>query len=146
MRPAAFVTVLLYMVVATCFAEEDTAVASKIMALEKAWNQAYKLGDKLGLDSLLDDHSVVVNDDGTVQTKAAFLASIEGTTSQEQQVAPESITLHVFGNAAIATGVFPANGFEAGKRYSRRERFVDNWINKGGNWVGVAANAAPVLR
>jgi len=66
--------------------------------------------------------------------------------SQEQQVAPESMNVNVFGNTAISTGVFRANGIEAGKPYARRERFVDTWIYKGGNWVCVATNATPVLR
>ena len=45
-----------------------------------------------------------------------------------------------------STGVFRAKGVEAGKPYVRRERFVDTWIYKGGNWVCVATNATPVLR
>jgi hypothetical protein len=60
--------------------------------LEKAWNQAYKLGDKRALDRILDDQIVLINDDGTQQTKADFLASVEKSNSQEQQVAPESMS------------------------------------------------------
>jgi len=129
-------------------AQEDAerVIQSKIIALEKAWNQAYKLGDKRALDRILDDQIVLINDDGSQQTKAAFLASIKKSNSQEQQVAPESMNVNVFGNTAISTGVFRANGVEAGKRYARRERFVDTWIYKGGNWVCVATNATPVLR
>ena len=36
----------------------DSAVQTKIVALEKAWNQAYKMGDTRSLDSILDDHVV----------------------------------------------------------------------------------------
>lgn len=50
----------------------DSNVQSKIIALEKAWNQAYKLGDTRALDNLLDDQIVLINDDGTC-TKADFL-------------------------------------------------------------------------
>lgn len=100
----------------TALLSPRVSIAAKIVAFEKAWNRVYKLGDKRGLDLLLDDHIVLINDDGTVQTKAAFLAGVKGTTSQQQQVAPESITVPVFGNAAIATGVFRAKGVEAGKR------------------------------
>jgi ketosteroid isomerase-like protein len=125
--------------------DSDGAVQSKIIALEKAWNQAYKLGDKRALDRILDDQIVLINDDGSLQTKAAFLASVQKSNSQEQQVAPESMTVHVFGNTAISTGVFRAKGVESGKPYMRRERFVDTWIYKGGNWVCVATNATPVL-
>src|SRR5437868_10620399 len=47
----------------------DAGTQSKIIALEKAWNQAYKLGDRKALDTLLDDQIVLINDDGSVQTK-----------------------------------------------------------------------------
>ena len=66
--------------------------------------------------------------------------------SQEQQVAPESMSVHVFGNTAIATGVFRAKGVEGGKPYVRRERFVDTWVYTGGKWACVATDATPVLR
>ena len=126
--------------------DADRVVQSKIIALEKAWNQAYKSGDRRALDRILDDQIVLINDDGTVQTKGEFLTSVKESNAQEQQVAPESMSVHVFGNTAISTGVFRAKGVEAGKPYVRRERFVDTWIYKGGNWVCVATDATPVLR
>src|SRR5579862_1607993 len=100
---------------ATLFAagQDDTsATQSRIVALEKAWNQAYKLGDRKALDELLEDRIVIVNDDGSMQNKAEFLASIKKSNSQEQQVTPESINVHVYGNSATATGVFRAKGTE----------------------------------
>jgi len=126
-------------------ADNETNVQSKIIALEKAWNQAYKLGDKRSLDVLLDNEIVLINDDGSIQTKAEFLASIKASNTQEQQVAPESISVRLFGNTAIATGVFRAKGVEGGKSYVRRERFVDTWVMKSGKWVCVASNATPVV-
>lgn len=125
--------------------DSDHGVESKIIALEKAWNQAYKAGDRRALDTILDNDIVLINDDGTVQSKAEFLASVTASNSQEQQVAPESMSVHMFGNAAIATGVFRAKGVENGKPYVRRERFVDTWVFKGGKWTCVATNATPVL-
>ena len=128
-------------------ADQNSAGAeTMIVALEKAWNQAYKLGDAKSLDSLLDDSVVLINDDGSVQTKSEFLGSLKSASnSQDQQVAPESMTVHMHGNnIAVATGVFQAKGAEKGKHYIRRERFVDTWVYKSGKWVCVASNATPV--
>jgi ketosteroid isomerase-like protein len=126
--------------------DNDPAVQSKIIALEKAWNQAYKIADTKALDALLDNAIVLVNDDGSVQTKKEFLASLRATNSQEQQVAPESMNVRVFGNTAIASGVMRVKGVEGGKSYVRREQFVDTWVNKGGRWVCIATDATPVLQ
>jgi ketosteroid isomerase-like protein len=129
--------------------DNEGATKTRIMALEQLWNQAYKSGDTKALDSILDDGIVLVNDDGSVQTKAEFLASVKSSTpqptAQQQQVAPESLNVHVYGSVAIATGVMRVKGVEGGKAYSRRERFVDTWLFKRGNWVCVGTNATPVL-
>jgi ketosteroid isomerase-like protein len=129
--------------------DSDSAVKSKIVALEQLWNQAYKSGDTRALDSILDDSIVLVNDDGSVQTKAEFLASVKSSaqqpSAQQQQVAPESFNVSVFGNVAIATGVMRVKGVEAGKPYTRHERFVDTWLLKHGTWVCIGTDATPVL-
>lgn len=147
MKSVAFMAVFAVVATCLCGAQEkgDAAVASRIVALEKAWNQAYKMGDTHALDTILDDSIVLINDDGSLQSKREFLKSVTATNSQEQQVAPESMNVHVFGDTAIATGVFRAKGVEGGKSYVRRERFVDTWIRKGDKWVCVATNATPVL-
>jgi ketosteroid isomerase-like protein len=128
--------------------EADAAAKSKIIALEQLWNQAYKAGDTKALESILDNGIVLVNDDGSVQTKNEFLASVKGNGSQsaqEQQVSPESLNVHLFGTTAIATGVMRVKGVEGGKPYTRRERFVDTWVYKGGAWICVGTDATPVL-
>lgn len=123
----------------------DAATQTKIIALEKAWNQAYKIGDTRALDEILDKNIVLINDDGSVQTKAEFLASVHATNSQEQQVSPETIHVRVYGDVAIASGVMRVKGTEGGKSYVRREQFVDTWLYKAGKWVCIATNATPVL-
>ena len=127
----------------------DAATQSKIGALEQLWNQAYKSADIKALDSILDEKIVLVNDDGSVQTKSEFLATVKSEapqpTAQQQQVAPESLNVHVYGTVAIATGVMRVKGVENGKPYTRHERFVDTWLQRGSSWVCIGTNATPIL-
>ena len=122
----------------------DASVEGKIIALEKLWNQAFKSGDSKALDSILDDSIVLINDDGSTQTKKEFLASVKATNAQEQQVAPQALKVNVHGDVAIASGVMRVKGVEGGKAYTRRERFVDTWLHKNGVWVCIATNATPI--
>ncbi len=122
----------------------NAAVEGKIIALEKLWNQAYKSGDTKALASILDDSIVLINDDGSVQTKKEFLPTVKASTAQEQQVAPEFLKVYVHGDVAIATGVLRVKGVEDGKNYTRRERFVDTWLRKGDSWLCIATNATPI--
>jgi len=73
MRP---VTALLFVVCATLLmvgmqSSPEASIQTKIIALEKAWNQAYKRADTRALDLILDDQIVLINDDGSTQTKIA---------------------------------------------------------------------------
>jgi len=127
-------------------AQERNSVESKIIAMEKAWNQAFKFRDKTALGEILHDSIVLVNDDGSLASKGNFLNLVESAkSSDDQQAEPESIAVHVFGDTAIATGVFKEKGVENGKTYILRNRFVDTWVNKNGNWACVAASATPIL-
>ncbi|MFY9648127.1 MAG: nuclear transport factor 2 family protein [Terriglobales bacterium] len=127
-------------------AQDNSSVESKIVAMEKAWNQAYKFRDKKALGQILNDSIVLVNDDGSLQSKDAFLATLDKAgPSDQQQAEPESISVHVYGDVAIATGVFREKGIENGKAFVRRNRFVDTWVGSNGAWVCVAASATPVL-
>ncbi len=123
------------------------AAESKIIALEKAWNQAYKFRDKKALTAILHDSVILINDDGTLQSRAAFLAGVDAAPSSDQQQAePESISVLVFGDVAIATGVFRRITIKNGRSFLERERFVDTWVSRGDSWFCIAASATPMLR
>jgi ketosteroid isomerase-like protein len=119
---------------------------TKIIALEKAWNRAYKARDSGALGSLLHESILLINDDGRLQSRNEFLKEIDtANPSSDQEGNPESIKVRFFGNVAIATGVFRQTGFEKGKPFIRQNRFVDTWIHNGNSWQCVAASATRVL-
>ena len=79
-----------------------------------------------------------------MQDKSDFLASIKKSNSPEQQITPESITVHIYGKAATATGVFSVKGTEGGKSYIHRDRFLDTWIDRDGKWQCAGASATTI--
>lgn len=141
------VIAIVVIAVSSVSAQEDSATVSKIIALEKAWNQAFKLRDTNAVDALMDDSIVIVNDDGSLMSKASFLAAVRSSgASDDQQVTPESINVHVIHGVAIATGVFRSKGTENGKPFLRRNRFADTWVKKNDTWVCVSASATPIQK
>ena len=124
--------------------DDDASARDQVLSLEKAWNQAYKTGDIKALGSILDNSLVLVEDDGSLKTKSEFLGSIKASKSNEEQVAPESLTVRVFGNTAIAIGVIAVKATKGGKSVVRRERFIDTWIKKNGSWICIATDATPI--
>jgi ketosteroid isomerase-like protein len=137
------VMVLISLSVQLASAQDDEA-RDRVLALEKSWNMAYKAGDVKALDTILDNSLVLVEDDGSMKTKSEFLASIKGAAVNQEQVAPESLTVRVFGNTAIAIGVIAVKSIHEGKTVVHRERFIDTWINKNGSWICIATDATPI--
>jgi len=120
------------------YAPEDSEsdVGAKILAMERVWSQAYASKDPKALDRILDVAFVNVDSDGRLQSKAEVLAEVR--TSTALQFLTESMVVHMHGNTAIVTGVFLIKGVDHGKAYVQRERFVDTWFYKDGQWVSIA--------
>jgi hypothetical protein len=49
-------------------------VSSKILALERQWNAAYKRSDIARMDSLLADDFIITVEDGSTFSKAGYIA------------------------------------------------------------------------
>jgi hypothetical protein len=122
----------------------DSDAAAKIVVLEHIWSQAYVLKDSKTLEKMLDDSFVKVESDGRLMTKVDVLAEVE--SSSQRQVVTESILVRVHGATAIVTGIFLKKGIERGKPFVRRERFVDTWLCKNGEWVALSGLATPTPR
>ncbi|MGA7293362.1 MAG: nuclear transport factor 2 family protein [Terriglobales bacterium] len=124
--------------------DNDATARAQVLGLEKAWNQAYKAGDIKALSAILDNSLVLVEDDGSLKTKSEFLATVKASTGNQEQVAPESLTVRVFGNTAIAIGVIAVKESKGGKTIVHRERFIDTWLNRNGAWMCIATDATPM--
>lgn len=116
--------------------DADSDAAAKILAMQHVWGQAYVSKDPKALERILDDEFVNVDSDGILQTKAEVVAEVR--TSTTVQFLTESMIVHLHGNTAIVTGVFEIKGVSRGKPYAQRERFVDTWLYRNGQWTSIA--------
>jgi ketosteroid isomerase-like protein len=116
--------------------DSDSDARTKILALEHAWGQSFVSKDPKALERILDTAFVNVDADGKLQNKAEVLEEVR--TSTALQFLTESIAVHLHGTTAIVTGVFQIKGVDRGKPYAQRERFVETWLCKDGQWVSIA--------
>jgi ketosteroid isomerase-like protein len=113
--------------------------ASRIIALEQAWNRAIEAKDTKALDQLLAPTFVAVDTDGGLTNKGEFLAGIKDPSYQPAEAVYEDIRAEIYGDTAVTTGVFRIRETRKGKRITQRQRFVDTWIKKGQTWQCVAS-------
>jgi ketosteroid isomerase-like protein len=113
----------------------------RILALETAWNHAEQNKDVAGLDQLLASTLVYTDYDGSLQNKAQYLAEAKSESLHPEQITNDEMTAHVYGDAAVVTGIYREKGISKGKPYSRRGRFTDTWVKENGAWQCVASQS-----
>jgi ketosteroid isomerase-like protein len=123
-------------------AQDSSAMKSDgdlILSLEKAWNLAEEHKDTHALDQLLSSSLSYTEFDGTLMNKDQFLASVKDSSPESDQFVYEDVKVHVYGDAAIVTGMYREKGILNDKPISRRGRFTDSWFKEGGTWLCVAS-------
>jgi len=118
----------------------------RLLALESAWNHAEQSKDAVALNQLLGESLVYTDYDGTLLNKKEFLETTLHNTVQQEQINNDGMTVHLYGNAAVVTGVYRDNGIEKGKPFQRRGRFTDTWVNQNGAWQCVASQSTLIAR
>lgn len=113
-----------------------------VLALDNSWNRALETNDTRALDLLLADSFVSIDIDGSIQTKSEFLDSLKapGYEPPTQSVTEQS-KVEVYGDSAIVVGVFRTQSGRKSRSVTRRERFLDTWVNINHTWKCVASVA-----
>jgi ketosteroid isomerase-like protein len=113
---------------------------TKILALENAWNQAQIHHDATALGTLLPETFVYTDYDGTVMTRAQFLADLKDPNYVATLVANENEHVFTYDNAAVVTGTYHTKGKYKGAPFEHWGRFTDMWVRQGGLWQCVASH------
>jgi ketosteroid isomerase-like protein len=147
MKTAGSVLILVCAALALATAQNgnESGARSNILALEHAWDQAQERGDVKALDAIFDPFLVYVDYDGTLLTKAEYLARVKSNTTHMEQIVAQQMSVQMFGDTAIVIGTYRVKGTEKGKPYLRQGRFTDTWVLMRGHWICVAAEATPIL-
>src|SRR4051794_24456770 len=88
----------------------------EIRAMEKLWNESRVRADVAALDRLLDDSWTVTHGDGTINTKAEYLADLKsGDRKFFADVKQDDFTVRIYGDTAAGAGGPGSKGGGKGK-------------------------------
>jgi ketosteroid isomerase-like protein len=113
----------------------------KILALENAWNQTIQGKDRAALDMLMGADLVYVDYDGTLMSKADYLASVKSSPQHPARVVSEFMNVNLYEGVAVVNGIYRESGEKNGKPYMLRERFTDTWLRREDKWICVASQS-----
>jgi ketosteroid isomerase-like protein len=128
----------------TTLSPQDKSVSAdeiKIKQLERAWNQAEAKQEVKEVSSLLADSLVYTDYDGAFMNKAAYMKWVAAPDQKADHLYDEGLSVQVYGNAAVVTGIYRESGTNKGKHYVIRSRFTDTWIKRDDNWLCVASHS-----
>lgn len=143
-RSPALLLTMLSAITATVGAQRAAPadIIAQIRALEDAWNDARAHADVGALDRLLADGWTVVHGDGTINTKAEYLADLKsGARKFDGGVVVSDFTVRVYGDTAIAAGTSESKVTIGGRPQGGSLRFTRVYVRRDGRWLMVATHA-----
>ena len=133
-----------WIMLALCTVTFAQSVDQTLMDLERQWVKAALASKGEALAPLLATDFVSIQSDGTMQTKAQYVANTNKGKWQVSEVSDMKVQVH--GNSAVVTGVWTGKGTDGtGKTFDGKERFADTWGKMAdGKWQCVASASAPM--
>jgi ketosteroid isomerase-like protein len=115
---------------------------SKLLVLERLWNEAQVNRDSSALDALVSSRFVNTEWDGEISDKQRFLADIKDPRFKPVTANIRDIKMNFFGDTAVVTGIYHTQGTYQGKPYDHVGRFTDTWVYDLGKWQCVASHTS----
>jgi ketosteroid isomerase-like protein len=115
---------------------------SKLLVLERLWNEAQVHRDSSALDALVSSRFVNTEWDGEISDKQRFLADIKDPRFKPTVANIQEVKMNFFGDTAVVTGVYHTQGTYQGKPYDHVGRFTDTWVLDLGKWQCVASHTS----
>ena len=115
---------------------------SKLLVLERLWNEAQVNRDSSALEALVSSRFVNTEWDGELSDKQRFLADIKDPRFKPTVANIQDVKMNFFGDTAVVTGVYHTQGTYQGKPYDHVGRFTDTWVLDLGKWQCVASHTS----
>jgi len=120
----------------------SVAETTKLVALERMWNQAQVIRDATAVASMIGDKFINTEWDGEVSDRGKFLADFADPKFQPSLMNIQDVKVDMYATTAIVTGAYHTKGTYGAKPYEHFGRFTDTWVFQDGKWLCVASHTS----
>ena len=131
---------LLVMGAASLSAQVDDSVR----AVEMARRQALLAADTVALSRMLAADFIEISRLGTIRTRADNIRDIAGGTLHLTSINYDSLTVRVYGDVAVLTGIADNTGTMRGFPFSGKIRYTRVFVRRDGRWQAVLMQQTPM--
>ena len=132
---------LLSLCVAAGQASKTSGVEDEIKKQERNWAQATLKEGAAAVDQYEADDIIDTDPTGRVTNKAQDKADLSSGDLKFQSMDLSDLTIHVYGNTAVAAGTNTVKGTYKGQDISGKYRFTDTWVKRNGKWQVAASQS-----
>jgi len=140
MRESTIRTAICCLLLTGCAVAQTTE--SKLVALERMWNQAQLVRDASAIASMIGDKFINTEYDGEVSDRGKFLADFADPKFQPSIMGIDDVKVQMYSTTAIVTGTYHTKGTYGAKPYEHFGRFTDTWVYQDGKWLCVASHTS----
>jgi ketosteroid isomerase-like protein len=124
--------------------EGTGATVRALTALENTWVDALRKADTATLESILADTYVDTDEQGQLTDKQGVLSVLKSGDLKFVSVKVSDMQVHIYGNAAVVTGIGVQRGSFKGQPITPKLTFTDTFIRENGRWRAVASHRSPM--
>ena len=121
---------------------KDDSQQTKLLVMERLWNEAQVNRDSRALDAMLGSAFVNTEYDGEVSDKAKFLADIRDPQFNLTSLTIQDLKVSMYADSAVVVGTYRTKGSFQAKPYEHVGRFTDTWVFTEGRWQCVASHTS----
>jgi ketosteroid isomerase-like protein len=125
---------------------KSASVEQELIKLENGWNDAMVKRDMATLNRVMADDWSFIDGEGTVVTKAEFLASVKSGEYVFTSAVGDEWKVRVYIDAAVVLNRWTAKEQYKSKEVSGQYRYTDTWIKKAGRWQCVATAGTKITK
>ena len=114
----------------------------RVRAAEQQLASAHASHDLRRIATLLHDDYLILQSNGTVETKADVLASYADDDRHWDLAEVTDLSVVVHGMVAQVIGVWHATGSNDGVAFDYRARFLSVWLKEDDEWRNIAYSSA----
>jgi hypothetical protein len=111
----------------------------ELVTLQKEAGRAVQLRNSSFFNRVYSDDYFGTTSTGSIQNKAALIASIQTSNVQYTSLVVTDIRVRVFQNTAVVTSLWSARGISNGATFSRQSRIVNVYVSGEQGWKVVVS-------
>lgn len=122
----------------------QSAAEKELIKVENEWSNAWAKSDGKVLDQLYATEYLNTSSDGTLYNKVSGIKDDTSPEYTEKSFTLSDLKVHIYGEAAVVTGLNNVKFKKGGKAEQVNIRFTDVFVKRDGRWQCVATQGTKV--